>query len=211
MKLSKQQLMDILGVKKAGLKSIENRQQLKERLKEKGYEFKDKIKEGRKIYYIAEQTERVINLHKTAKQINEFKVDADKWNNKGIYYILNNKDMYIGSTIMTYRKRFLKHYNGSDKEMKYTYDLLHNGGIFNILYDMSDIEDEPLIRMIEQEYINYFKNYTDYNVINKNNETYSKFSEKIKYKCISIDKRYLLDIINFLEINNINYKEVKRR
>lgn len=56
MKLSKQQLMDILGVKKAGLKSIENRQQLKERLKEKGYEFKDKIKEGRNIYYIAEQT-----------------------------------------------------------------------------------------------------------------------------------------------------------
>lgn len=210
MKLSKQQLMDILNVKKEGLKTMERKQQLYIRLEEKGYKLINKIKEGRQVYYIVDKTEKVINLHKTAKQIKEFKVDVDKWNNYGIYYILKDNDIYIGSTIMTYRKRFLKHYNGSDKEMKYTYDLLHDGGIYNILYDMTNIKDEPLIRILEQEFINYFKNYTDYNIINKNEETYSKFSEKIKYKCISIDKKYLLDVINFLETNNINYKELKR-
>jgi hypothetical protein len=54
-KISKQQLMDILGIKKDALIKIEQRQQLHLRLEEKGYKLLDKIKEGRKVYYILEQ------------------------------------------------------------------------------------------------------------------------------------------------------------
>lgn len=47
--------MNILGVKTDALKQIEKRQQLYIRLQEKGYKLLDKIKEGRKVYYILEQ------------------------------------------------------------------------------------------------------------------------------------------------------------
>jgi len=72
-KLNKQQLMDMLGVQTAGLKSIEKRQQLHIRLEEKGYKLLDKLKEGRKVYYIVEQ-------------INEFKE------------VLNNMVKYVYDT-----------------------------------------------------------------------------------------------------------------
>jgi hypothetical protein len=47
--------MQILDVKKEGLKTIEKRQQLYTRLQDKGYKFIDKVKEGRKMYYIIEK------------------------------------------------------------------------------------------------------------------------------------------------------------
>lgn len=47
--------MEILGIKKDALIKIEQRQQLHLRLQEKGYKLLDKIKEGRKVYYILEQ------------------------------------------------------------------------------------------------------------------------------------------------------------
>ena len=71
--------------------------------------------------------------------------------------------------------------------MKHTYNLLHNGGTFNILYDMTDIEDIELIRMVENEYIQYFKTHTDFNVINLMNEANWKGKNyKQKYKNIKI-------------------------
>lgn len=47
--------MQILNVKKEGLKTIEKRKQLNNRLKDKGYKLIDKVKEGRKIYYIIDK------------------------------------------------------------------------------------------------------------------------------------------------------------
>ena len=71
--------------------------------------------------------------------------------------------------------------------MKHTYNLLHNRGTFNILYDMTNIEDIELIRMVENEYIQYFKEYTDFNVINHMNEaTWKGKNYKQKYKNIKI-------------------------
>ena len=50
--LTRQQICDILGVAKSGLKTIENKNQLSTRLEQKGYEFIDKIKVGRNAFYI---------------------------------------------------------------------------------------------------------------------------------------------------------------
>ena len=55
MNINKQQLMEILGVKDSGLKSIENRDTLGKRLDEKGYKFIRKTKEGRNNIYEVEK------------------------------------------------------------------------------------------------------------------------------------------------------------
>ena len=51
MKVNKEYICNILNIKLRTLKDIENKQQLKERLSKKGYLFKGKLKEGRKVYY----------------------------------------------------------------------------------------------------------------------------------------------------------------
>ena len=101
------------------------------------------------------------------KQYKEFNVDEDEENNIGIYYIILNDDIYIGSTYAGFKKRFLQHYYGESPSMKHTYKLLQNGGVFNILYNMSGIDDIQLIRMVEHYFIDYFDSNVEFNVINK--------------------------------------------
>ena len=89
--------------------------------------------------------------------------------------------------------------------MRHTHDLLHNGGEFHVLYDMTNIKDETLIRMVENEYIQYFKEYTDFNVINHMNEANwkGKKTYKQKYKRIKIKIEDYEKALKVLEENGI--------
>lgn len=119
------------------------------------------------------------------KQYDNLNVEQSKWNNTGVYYIIKDNDIYIGSTFKGYRERFMEHYNGYDERMRHTYELLQSGADFNILYDMTGTNDIELIRMVENEFINYFDKDTNYNVINK----ISGWNlNKIKYKKITIQE-----------------------
>ena len=200
---TKQEIADILNVKLVTIRSIESRNQLKERLEEKGYTYIDKEKIGRNTLYKLEKCDSVKRINPSYLIIKNFNVDYSKRNNKGIYYIIKDNDIYIGSSVK-FRKRFIQHWNGESKEMNYTYDLLHNGGTFNILYDMTDIEDVELIRMVENEYIQYFKEYTDFNVINHMNEaTWKGKNYKQKYKNIKIKIEDYDNALKVLEENGI--------
>ena len=185
-KITREELLEILGVTNNNLKTIIKRKQLNVRLKEKGYTYIDKEKVGRNTLYILEKCDPVERINPSYLIIKNFNVDYSKRNNKGIYYIIKDNDIYIGSTV-NFRKRFIQHWNGESKDMKHTYNLLHNGGTFNILYDMTDIEDIELIRMVENEYIQYFKTRTNFNVINlMNGANWKGKNHKQKYKNIKI-------------------------
>ena len=138
------------------------------------------------------------------KNYYQFKVSKSEWYNIGIYYITNGKDIYIGSTIAGFRERFQQHYYGTFEYMKHTYDLLQNNGEFHILYDMTNIKDIELVRMVENEYIQYFKEYTDFNVINHMNEaTWKGKNYKQKYKNIKIKIEDYDNVLKLLEENGI--------
>ena len=200
---TKQEIADILNVKLATIRRIESRNKLKEKLEEKGYTYIDKEKIGRNTLYKLEKCDSVKRINPSYLIIKNFNVDYSKRNNKGIYYIIKDNDIYIGSSVK-FRKRFIQHWNGESKEMNYTYDLLHNGGTFNILYDMTDIEDVELIRMVENEYIQYFKENTDFNVINHMNEaTWKGKNYKQKYKNIKIKIEDYDNVLKILEENGI--------
>ena len=202
-KITREKLLEILGVTNNNLKSIIRKKQLKERLREKGYTYIDKEKAGRNTLYILEECDPVERINPNYLIIKNFNVDYSKRNNKGIYYIIKDNDIYIGSTV-NFRKRFIQHWNGESKEMKHTYNLLHSGGTFNILYDMTNIKDVELIRMVENEYIQYFKEYTDFNVINHMNEaTWKGKNYKQKYKNIKIKIEDYDNALKVLEENGI--------
>ena len=202
--VERETILEILGVKNTALKHIIARKQLEDRLKEKGYLLLETLKKGRKTLYKIKKCDSVKRINPNYLIIKNFNVDYSKRNNKGIYYIIKDNDIYIGSTV-DFRKRFIHHWYGSDKEMKHTYNLLHNGGTFNILYDMTNIEDVELIRMVENEYIQYFKEYTDFNVINHMNEATwkGKNYKQRKYRNIKIKIEDYDNALKVLEKNGI--------
>ena len=168
-------------------------------------EEKEKI-DMRKSDFISETDKRHNgNNSKKYKEYKQFKIKKDKYNNIGIYCITNGMDIYIGSTVSSFRNRFQEHLYGYIDYMKHTHDLLNNGGEFHLLYDMTNIKDETLIRMVENEYIQYFKEYTDFNVINHMNEANwkGKKTYKQKYKRIKIKLEDYDNALKVLEENGI--------
>lgn len=87
--------------------------------------------------------------------------------------------------------------------MQHTYEMLHQGATFNILDDISKIEDEALVRMIENEYIQYFINNTDFNVVNKKENAYSLKEKKEKYKTLKIKESKYKQAIQLLVYNGL--------
>ncbi|WP_291626017.1 hypothetical protein [Clostridium sp.] len=63
LELTRQQICDILGVAKSGLKTIENKNQLSTRLEQKGYEFINKVKVGRNAFYIIAKKNEDMELY----------------------------------------------------------------------------------------------------------------------------------------------------
>ena len=136
----------------------------------------------------------------------QFKVDEDKWYNKGVYMIKLDNQVYIGSTV-NFRGRFIEH--KGKRSMEHTKELLKQGGKFFILHDMSDIEDIELIRQVEEEYILFYTHETDYDVVNRriNTSTYEKPKKpKIKYKSIKIEENRLSEVLEILDERGVCYK-----
>ena len=126
---------------------------------------------------------------RNVKNFPNYNIERKYDNNIGVYRIINydTKEVYIGSTIDGFRMRFLRH-NRGDKGMKHTYDLLHNGGVFEIISDMTGY-DEISIRKAEQHFIDEYSNDDNYNIINHRDEVTYKGKRKNKkvYKNIKIE------------------------
>ena len=131
------------------------------------------------------------------KNYPQFKVNKDKWYNKGVYMIKFDNQVYIGSTI-NFRNRFMEHRNYKGV-MKHTYELLNNGGEFFILHDMNDVEDIELIRQVEEEYILFYTHETDYDVVNRRMSTLASKEPKIKYKSIRVEEEHYKEILELLK------------
>ena len=68
------------------------------------------FKQGRKTLYKLEKCDSVKRINPNYLIIKNFNVDYSKRNNKGIYYIIKDNDIYIGSSV-NFRKRFIRHWN----------------------------------------------------------------------------------------------------
>lgn len=135
------------------------------------------------------------------KEYDNLIIPYDKMNNYGIYKITLNNNIYIGSTKVGFRKRFQEHNQGHEELMEHTYKLLQQGGTFEILHDMTEIEDVDLIRMIEDEYIKYYLLNPDWNVINKKSgaKSYKRtYEKKERLKSIRVKESDLYDAIQLL-------------
>jgi len=127
----------------------------------------------------------------------------------GVYSIILDKTIYIGSTNNNFRKRFIQHISKKNP-LKHTYNLLIKGGIFTTLWIANDDTNESEIRKKENEYIKYYKNLSDWDLINtryphkqKGKHNKIKPKQKIKYKNIKINSNDYNSVIQLLKVNNI--------
>ena len=147
---------------------------------------------------------KIINKYDTPQDYEDKRKDKtiiskDLYDKHGVYYIVdNNKNIYIGSTLKRFGERYIGH--ASKYNLTTSKDIVNTDHVFNCLYDMTDIEDNTLIKMIENEYIEYFKTLSDYNVVNMQKALNTNKSES---KIIKVNKYEYNKAIRILEENNI--------
>ena len=137
------------------------------------------------------------------KDYKNFKVDNKNYFSKGVYCIQCENNVYIGSTIRSFRERFLEHYYNYQHSMDHTQNLLLNGGIFKIIEVMNN-SNEKVIRLKEQYYINKYLKDNEYNLINKEKEIgYKGKIKPIKYKNIKVVESNYSKAIEVLKENDL--------
>ena len=120
----------------------------------------------------------------------QFKVEKEIERDSGVYMIKLSNFIYIGETV-DFKKRFRQHKMNYNGLMPHTKKLIEEGGEFYVLHNTNGIIDEILLQMLEYEYIKYFRENTDYIVINERKsinieEYYNKNKKKLIKKKIYV-------------------------
>jgi len=167
----------------------------------------EKIKRG--TYTIISIHEKAIDvLEKESHRNKEYKnisYDKEYDKKKGVYSIILENKIYIGSTIRGFRDRHRSYCCNKDKNKGQR--LYNEGGIIDILWS-TDSSDELEIRLKEIEYIDYYNLHTDYIVVNKADNV---FTLKDKNKLIDYNKILIRDydyekVLDLLKKEKILYK-----
>ena len=161
-----------------------------------------------KCYYNIEKhgtKYRIINKYDTPLEYEDKRKDKatkltrEIYDRHGVYYIVdNNKNIYIGSTSTKFGERYIGHTSKFNSVT--SKDIMHTDHIFNCLYDMTNIEDDTLIKIIENEYIKYFRDNKDFNIVNSIKSTKTDPKD---FKIIRIHKDKYEEAKKILKENNI--------
>jgi hypothetical protein len=156
MKINKQQLMDILGVKTDALKQIEKRDTLGLRLDEKGYILVEKTKEGRNnVYEIDKINDTKELLNNITKVMFGTKNDYS-FSDYFMYRLFNINKPITKEMLSKWCKVNRKTITRWDEKML-TSNILSKDGYFYIAMDF-DINRKPSYRITcKEEYNSYIK------------------------------------------------------
>lgn len=99
-----------------------------------------------------------------------FQFTREQYNSKGVYAIILNNDIYIGSTVNGFLTRYRQHCNPHNKLI--TYDMLNKGAIFTPLFIADNNYIEEDIRQKESELIDFYSNNKYWNVMNVRDKTH---------------------------------------
>ena len=102
----------------------------------------------------------------------QFLLTYEDGQKNGVYIIQKDNKVYIGSTIVSFRKRFLEHMDKKTKPI--IHDMLYNGATFSALWFANENDEEYIIRNKEEQYIKYYSSLSQYDVLNTLMETYTK-------------------------------------
>lgn len=129
----------------------------------------------------------------------------------GVYIIHNDTNAYIGST-RDFRERFLSHYRNPTKHQNNSYNILHNNGVFEVLWVAKDKDDLQELVNKEQYYLDYYKDINKYHIVNKNCRcaTWQLYPER-KYIISNIPSKYTNKKIYYKRCTKNRFKIQKEK
>ena len=209
--LSTKEMCEFLQVTRVNFRQMKSRGTLEKRLEDMGYKL------------ISSQKENGRNTNYTIKKIGEPKIrfpnlliEEKYYDSIGIYKIVLNNEIYIGSTIAGFKNRFLTH-RGVGNKLKTRKMLLEQGATFEIL-QICDGMSENEIRHIEQQWIEEYRNNPDWEVINiddhvkRKGEQHGKSQNIPDNKIIKVkreDYDRALEILEREGIRVVQFKDMK--
>ena len=151
---------------------------------------------------------------RTLRKINSypnFNVNEDEVESIGVYKIELGNYIYIGSTVVSFKRRFKEHTFNNNKLI--TKEMIKNGAIFTILQNCDGMS-EPEVRLVENIWIEEYKNNPNYILVNSNKAySYSdKKQNKInkpkppKYKSIKVNENDYEKLLLLIEENGIDIR-----
>lgn len=145
------------------------------------------------------------------KEYPQFKIPEGHFHGKGIYSIILNNEIYIGST-KDFRYRFISYMKDGIESVGR--DMLLRGATFELIEEVDKDLDKDSLERLEDKYIQIYQNNPDWIVANKkgafrldsriNNR---KQSKKKNFTNIVVNQDDYDLIIRLLEENNIAYYE----
>lgn len=202
MKLTRKDLINILGVNNNGLKSIISRGQLELRLQDKGYKLIKQYKEGRSIMYevVKDSEDKEIYAN-----ICQYMFDTNKIDNFADYFLSRMMNLEKPITKEIISKKANIHRNTVTKwdNKMLENNILSKDGYFYIAVDYivtSNNEKESIYRLTsKEEYANYMQT-----------SKHAKKSAEIKRKYIS----GIIDLDEYTMLQNeiaISQSELERK
>ena len=151
------------------------------------------------------------NNCKNIKKLLSYGISHEDLYKKGVYAIILDNKIYIGSTIVSFLDRYGQHKEKTNP-LK-TRDMLEQGAIFKILQICEDMTEEQ-VRVTEDNWIKEYRNNSQWEVINKTNvkikgKTKPKPIPKVKYKKVKINELDYSKAIELLIKNGIDLVELK--
>lgn len=136
----------------------------------------------------------------------QLKVPQEHFKSIGVYAIVLNHQIYIGSTTNGFRTRFNQH-NSKDNTMITKEMLQDENAQFVMLKEMNN-SSEFEIRLQEEEYIQHYINNTDWEVMNITSTVRIKGRRKVnepkpKFKSIKVLETDYEKVIQLLKENGI--------
>ena len=133
------------------------------------------------------------------------RLDNKKDKSIGVYKIILDNQIYIGSTKVGFRERFIAHM--SKFNTLPTKEMLDNGATFEIL-QICDGMSENEIRHIEDNWIQEYRNNSEWKVINELKSVGIKGERqyKPKYTKVRINENDIDRAMELLKNNEIDFK-----
>ena len=136
------------------------------------------------------------------KIFSSFLIPREDENKIGVYKIVLDNNIYIGSTIDGFRNRFRNHNNEYSNNVPFTFDMLNDSATFDIIEICEGLQ-ESQVRNIENKYMQQYREDEDWNLINSNDAW--SYTKKQKFKTIKIQvkEEYYNKVLKFLQDNNL--------
>jgi Putative ATPase subunit of terminase (gpP-like). len=215
-KLTRNELMEILGVKYRAMTKIEKERKLEERLSDKGYKFIEKKKEGVKNFYIVgkesngDDKELLTNIIKNCYKTKEYLTFSEYYTIRYVFAKMN----WQGATIKKIADYVGVHENTIykwDKTLKES-EMLKQDGYY---YYKLDTESGEEVEIDEWEYKTYWNNTRDIQAMKEIQDDYDNgkitfnkmriaireyeaYHEAIEGKYCFRVKKYIINELNLL-------------